>query len=60
MMTSGMSVLIKLLQHVDKNRKWDEHLKLATFSYNTSVHESTKFTPHELVFGKSARIPTQF
>jgi len=22
------------------------------------VHESTKFTPHELVFGKSTRIPT--
>jgi len=47
-----------LKQYVDENREWDEHLKLATFSYNTSVHESTKFTPHELVFGKSARIPT--
>jgi len=47
-----------LKQYVDKNREWNEHLKLATFSYNTSVHESTKFTPHELVFGKTARIPT--
>jgi len=45
-------------QTIRKNREWDEHLKLVTFSSNTSVHESTKFTPHELVFGKSARIPT--
>ena len=27
------------------------------FSYNTSVHESTKFTPYELVFGKLACKP---
>ena len=25
------------------------------FSYNTSVHEGTKCTPYELVFGKLAR-----
>lgn len=30
------------------------------FSYNTSVHESTGFTPHELIFGKKARIPSEF
>ena len=47
-----------LKQYVDKEREWDEQLRLATFSYNTSMHESTKFTPHELVFGKTARIPT--
>lgn len=47
-----------LKQYVDKEREWDELLKLATFSYNTSVHESTKYSPHELVFGKTARIPT--
>ena len=28
------------------------------FSYNTSVHEGTKCTPHELVFGKLAREPS--
>lgn len=47
-----------LKQFVDKNSEWDQHLKLATFSYNTSVHESTQYTPHELVFGKIARAPT--
>ena len=30
----------------------------ATFAYNTSVHESTKLTPFECVFGKIARVPS--
>ncbi|XP_076643545.1 uncharacterized protein LOC143353823 [Halictus rubicundus] len=30
------------------------------FSYNTSVHEATGFTPHELVFGVKALIPSEF
>ncbi|XP_026830978.1 uncharacterized protein LOC113563519, partial [Ooceraea biroi] len=47
-----------LKQFTDKNHEWDEHLKLATFSYNTSVHEGTQYTPHELVFGKIARAPS--
>jgi len=29
-------------------------LKFASFSYNTSVHEGTRYTPFELVFGKIA------
>ena len=37
--------------------EWDEHLPFASFSYNTSMHEGTRFTPHELVFGRIARIP---
>ena len=28
------------------------------FSYNTSVHEATKCTPYELVFGKLASEPS--
>ena len=28
------------------------------FSYNTSVHEGTKCTPYELVFGKLALLPS--
>lgn len=28
------------------------------FSYNTNVHEGTQYTPHELVFGKLARLPS--
>ncbi|GAB1865913.1 Gypsy retrotransposon integrase-like protein 1 [Camponotus japonicus] len=47
-----------LKQFVNKNSEWDKCLKLASLSYNTSVHEGTQYTPHELVFGKSARVPT--
>jgi len=27
-------------------------------AYNTSIHEDMKYTPHKLVFGKTARVPT--
>lgn len=51
-------VLIEYLKHYIENNNWDEWLPLATFSYNTSVHEGTRHTPHELVFGKRARLPS--
>ena len=42
-------------QFVDENFEWDHWLELATFSYNTMIHEGTRCTPYELVFGKLAR-----
>jgi len=52
-------VIWEYLKHfVDKNNEWDKELKLASFSYNTSLHEGTKYAPHELVFGKTARTPS--
>ena len=30
------------------------------FAYNASIHEATKFTPFEIVFGKTARTPSSF
>ena len=30
------------------------------FSYNTSVHSAHGFTPHELIFGQKARLPSEF
>jgi len=47
-----------LKQVVNNKADWDEYLELANLSYNTSVHEGTGYTPHELVFGKTARVPT--
>ena len=39
---------------------WGQLLPFAMFAYNTSVHEATKFTPFEVVFGKIARTPSSF
>ncbi len=36
---------------------WDQLLPFAIFSYNTSVHSSTNFSPFELIFGSEARTP---
>ena len=47
-----------LKTQVKKETDWDDHLPLAMFSYNTSVHEGTKYTPFELVFGRLPRLPT--
>jgi len=55
-------VLIEYLKQWSKNPgiKKDEN-KYVTHAmkvYNTSVREGMKYTPHELVFVRSARIPT--
>lgn len=42
----------------DNQTDWDEYLPFATFSYNTSVHKSTNYTPYELLFGKKAYLPS--
>ena len=39
---------------------WDQLLPFAMFAYNISIHEVTKFTPFEIVFGKTARTPSLF
>ena len=34
-------------------------LDQAVFAYNTSVHESTKVSPYEMVFGRPVRMPVE-
>lgn len=51
-------VLWEYLKQFARKDNWDEYLRLATFSSNTSVHEGTRYTPYELVFGKIAEVPS--
>ncbi|CAB0042074.1 unnamed protein product [Trichogramma brassicae] len=39
---------------------WDTWIRYAIFSYNTSIHTTHGFTPHELIFARKARIPSEF
>lgn len=47
-----------LVKFVSKKRKsWSSYLDSCVFAYNTSRHESTKHTPFELMFGRTATLP---
>lgn len=37
---------------------WSTWVPFWCFSYNNSVHSETRYTPHELVFGKTAKLPS--
>jgi len=41
----------------DYQRDWDRHLPLLLISYRLAVHETTKFTPVMLMFGRELRVP---
>jgi hypothetical protein len=40
-----------------KTDDWDEWLPFACFTYNTTPHSVTKYTPYEVLFGKLANVP---
>lgn len=42
----------------DNEKEWDEVLNFVCLGYNTSIHESTGFTPFELTFGRTANLPS--
>lgn len=47
-------------QYATEYDDWDRLLPFTEFSYNTCVHEATNFTPYEVVYGKLARLPSEF
>lgn len=49
------SILAKLLQ--DNTTQWDDQIPQALFAYRTSLHESTRFSPFLLMFGRSPNLP---
>lgn len=46
------------IQTDNNPRYWSTWLQYFCFSYNTTVHSETKYTPFELVFGKKCNIPS--
>ena len=40
-----------------KKEMWSHYLDTCAFAYNTSQHDSTKFTPFMLMFDRRARLP---
>eukprot|EP00731_Ephydatia_muelleri_P025782 Em0017g865a len=49
------NMIVKFVQ--DKKEIWDEYLDICVYAYNTSVHESTNFSPFEVMFGRKAILP---
>ena len=45
-----LGVSLATMVPTDKDR-WDDFLDKATHAYNTTINESTQYSPHELVFG---------
>lgn len=35
----------------------EKYLRSLTFAYNCTRHETTKFSPYELMFGRKPRLP---
>ena len=49
------NMLVKVT--IDQEDKWHEYLPLVLFAYNSSKHESTGFSPFELMFGQNPASP---
>ena len=48
-------MLVKVTE--SKKEAWSSYLDTCVFAYNTSRHESSKFSPFELMFGCRATLP---
>jgi hypothetical protein len=41
---------------VNSKQEWDQLLPFASFSYNTTPHSITGYTPYEILFGRKCNI----
>ena len=56
----NQTVTKSLLKYINADQNdWDEHLESVLFSYRTSVHATTKYTPFFLMYGREAILPIQ-
>lgn len=52
--------LVEYLKMYITRADWDLRLQCSMFSYNTSVHSPHLYTLYELIFGRKARLPSEF
>ena len=56
----NQTVTKSLVKYINADQDdWDEHLESVLFSYHTSVHATTKYTPFFLMYGREAVLPIQ-
>ena len=48
-------MLVKFI--ASKKESWQDYLDTCVYAYNTSRHDSSRFTPFELMFGRQAVLP---
>lgn len=44
----------------EKKRKWPQYLPQVLYTYNTTEHQSTGYSPYKLMFGQKAQLPVDF
>ena len=44
----------------DDRAAWDSNLKETVYTYNTAIQDSSKHTPFEAMFGRTAKLPVDF
>ena len=49
------AMLVKFVQ--EKKETWEDYIDTCIYAYNTAQHESTKFTPFELMFCRKPVLP---
>ncbi|CAF1634462.1 unnamed protein product, partial [Adineta ricciae] len=47
---------ISKLQDCEHNN-WDEYLQAVVFAYNSGVHKTTRYSSHELLYGRPPQLP---
>lgn len=53
---ASMVVQVSKLQQQHHNN-WDDYLDAVVFAYNSSKHRTTQYSPFELLFGRSPKLP---
>ena len=46
-----------LVKFVANMESWGDYLDTCVYAYNSSKHESSKFSPFEVMFGRQAILP---